>query len=189
MIAALVGDIGIIANDLHAGAHELLGHNGTNLSKADDTGNLSVQFFTHKLISAEVLVLCRMIGLRNISEQSIYQGHAHFSGRHGIAVRGIDHSNASAGTCLHINVVHTISRTTGNLQVDAAFDNILFYLGGTSDNDGIILVNNLKQFLMRNTKGCIHLKALASEIVNTIGSHLVCYDNLCHITILLLYAL
>ncbi|MNN62743.1 hypothetical protein D3C81_1780690 [compost metagenome] len=79
------------------------------------------------------------------------------AGGNGVAVRGIDYHDTAFGSGFQINIIHTYTGASDNLEVFGGFHHAGVYLGLAADHYGIILGDYLYQHILGHSGLDVHL--------------------------------
>ena len=121
---ALLGDVRVEADELHAEAARALGHERADAAEAEDGERLLVELGAGELRALPLALLHRRVGLRDVARLREHERHRLLGGRDDVGRRRVAHDDAALGGGRDVDVVDAHAGAADDLQVRAGLDDL-----------------------------------------------------------------
>ena len=133
----LLGDEGVVADELHAEGVGALGHQGAGPSQAHHAEHLAVQLDALPLRALPAPGHQRGVGLGDVAGLRQQQGHGLLGHREDVRRRGVDHHDATLGGRRDVDVVQADAGPPHHLQRGPGGQHLGRHLGGGADDQRV----------------------------------------------------
>ena len=173
LVKLLLRDVRVVSYDCHADTLELSGYDGTDTAETDDTGGLALELVTDHLGTAEIVVMCCLVGMAEISEDGECMGHSELTCRHDVGFRSVDCDDALLGAGSHVDVVDTVTGTADDLEVLGIGQKILIDLCYGTDDQRIVITDETLDLVLGAAQTLVYFKTFVLQILDGICCNLL----------------
>ena len=181
-LGTLLGNIGVIGNDIHIEGLRPLGHAAADAAQAHHAQGLASELYAHIFLAIPLALLHGLVGHGNIAGHGEHHGHSMLRSGNGVATRGIDDDYALGSSRRDINVIHANACTADDLQLLCLLNDLCRNLGSRAHHQGVKFRDNFQEFLCGNLVLHHYLELLLQELNALWGNAISCQNLHTHLS-------
>ena len=177
----LLGQEGVIGDNLHPQAYGALGDNGADIAGTDESQRLAGQFDAHELRLFPFAGLGGGIGRGKLTGQGEHQGNRMFGRGDAVAEWRVHDHDALGGSSRDIDIVDSDTGAADHLEVGCCRQYLRGDCGRRADCETVIFADDLHQFFGRLAGDFVDFATALAKNLGGLRVHFVGYENFWHI--------
>mmetsp|Transcript_3118 Transcript_3118/g.6414 ORF Transcript_3118/g.6414 Transcript_3118/m.6414 type:complete len:302 (-) Transcript_3118:131-1036(-) len=162
-------DVRIVSDQPHA---DLAGHFGNvtaDLTQAHNPQNFPIQLTAHEGSTLPLVTSDRRVSSRDETRRGEHHGKSVLCSSNGVSRGRVDNKDTALGCGLNVNVIHTHTCASDNLQLLACLNDLCSHSRGRSDHHCVVVPNHLNQSIF----GLLGLHIDFSDRLQNVDTRLV----------------
>ena len=162
-LGGLGGDVGVVADDVHAQGASAVGHGHADLAQADDAQRLVDQLAAHEGGAVPLAGVHRGVGRGDVARQREEQRQGVLGGGGGVAGGRVDDGDAGRGGGGDVDVVDTDAGAADDHQPRAGGDGLGVGLDAAAHEQGVVLGQGREELVARHAHAHIDVVLFLEE--------------------------
>ncbi len=179
ILAALLGDVGVVGDDVHLEGLGASRHPAADLAQPDDAQGLALEFIAGEGSALPFAALEAVVGHGNIAAEAEQDRHGVLGGRVDVAEGSVDDNDALLAGVLDVDVVDADAGAGDDLQALAGVDQRRVDLGAAAGDDGVVAGDEFVQFGNRQAELDVDLDPrIFNQGLQPFRGNFIGYENL-----------
>ena len=166
MRGAFHGAVRVVAQELHAKGLGALGHQQADVARAEDAERLVLQFLTRELGAIPLARIHGCGGRRRVARHGQHERHGLLGGGDDVGKRRIADNDTALGGGFAVDIVNAHAGTADDLELFAVLNDLARDRGGGTDDEPIVVADDLHEFFGRGVGLEIHLVAFGFQHID-----------------------
>jgi hypothetical protein len=166
---AVLGDVGVVADEAHLERAGTLGDERSDAPEPDDRERLLVELGAGELAALPLARLQGSVGLRDHARLGHEQSPGVFGGRHHVGGRRVAYDDAALGGSRHVHVVDADARTADDLELARRLDHGTRRPRRRTYDERVVVADHVDELGLRQARIDVDLVGLAQLVDAGIG--------------------